>query len=591
MSSPSLSTPAPLPSFASLPLNGPLSDTSSSFAGIRAPLTFHPDQISFICSTTVLLSPLSISPTSTAGPMTSLILSSDGFKSHQLLAITSACPNLTHLLATCVFHPRFNDFVGDKTLIAVALHCPRLSLLHLADPSSLSTARGDPDHDGFTSDDAMINRTALENLFSALPLLEELTLDICHNVMDTGPALEVLNSKCPGLKSLKLGQFHGICKAIDSQLDGIALCRLLESLSIKNTGDLTDSGLIAISRGCQRLARFEVQGCKSITETGVRTFACLLRQTLVDVSISCCKNLDATSSLRALEPIRDRIQRLHIDCVWDSLHQSEITGDGAICQHGFEPNESREDASTSDRPAEFMIFLGDDGSKKKRCKYSGEVDYSRVQIKGINCSRFWRKTWDRLRYLSLWIAVGELLNPLASSGLDNCPVLEEIRIRVEGDCRMGPKPTEQPFGLSSLARYPRLSKMQLDCGDAIGYALTAPTGHMDLSLWERVYLMGIENLKLTELDYWPPQDRDVNQRSLSLPAAGLLAQCTRLRKLFIHGTAYEHFMMFFLGIPNLRDVQLREDYYPAPENDMSTEMRVDSCSRFEQALNKRQIGD
>nr|DAD22188.1 TPA_asm: hypothetical protein HUJ06_023651 [Nelumbo nucifera] len=77
---------------------------------------------------------------------------------------------------------------------------------------------------------------------------------------------------------------------------------------------------------------------------------------------------------------------------------------------------------------------------------------------------------------------------------------------------MGPKPTEQPFGLSS---HHRLSKMQLDCGDAIGYALTAPTGHMDLSLWERVYLIGIENLKLTELDYWPPKDRDVNQRSFS----------------------------------------------------------------------------
>ncbi|KAJ9550145.1 hypothetical protein OSB04_014190 [Centaurea solstitialis] len=53
----------------------------------------------------------------------------------------------------------------------------------------------------------------------------------------------------------------------------------------------------------------------------------------------------------------------------------------------------------------------------------------------------------------------------------------------------------------------------------------------------------------------------------------------------------EHFLMFLLRIPNLRDVQLREDYYPAPENDMSTEMRADSCSRFEDALNRRQIDD
>ena len=81
----------------------------------------------------------------------------------------------------------------------------------------------------------------------------------------------------------------------------------------------------------------------------------------------------------------------------------------------------------------------------------------------------------------------------------------------------------------------------------------------------------------------------MNQRSLSLPGAGLLQECLTLRKLFIHGTAHEHFMNFLLRIPNLRDVQLREDYYPAPENDMSTEMRVGSCSRFEDQLNSRNI--
>ncbi|KAI0492071.1 hypothetical protein KFK09_026336 [Dendrobium nobile] len=87
--------------------------------------------------------------------------------------------------------------------------------------------------------------------------------------------------------------------------------------------------------------------------------------------------------------------------------------------------------------------------------------------------------------------------------------------------------------------------MKLDCGEAIGYALTAPTGHMDLSLWERFYLHGIGDLNLHELDYWPLQDKEVNQRSLSLPASGLIQGCSSLRKLFIHGTANEHFMRFF----------------------------------------------
>ncbi|CAF2093970.1 unnamed protein product [Brassica napus] len=149
------------------------------------------------------------------------------------------------------------------------------------------------------------------------------------------------------------------------------------------------------------------------------------------------------------------------------------------------------------------------------------------------------------------------------TGLDDCPNLEEIRIKIEGDCRGKHKPAEPELGLSCLALYPKLSKMQLDCGDTIGYALTAPPMQMDLSLWERFFLTGI----------------------------GLLQECLTLRKLFIHGTAHEHFMNFLLRIPNLRDVQLREDYYPATENDMSTEMRVGSCSRFEDQLNSRNIID
>lgn len=114
---------------------------------------------------------------------------------------------------------------------------------------------------------------------------------------------------------------------------------------------------------------------------------------------------------------------------------------------------------------------------------------------------------------------------------------------------------------------------------------------MDLSPWKRFYLSGIRELNLSELDYWLPQDKDMNQRSISQPTVGLLAECTSLRKLFIHGTAHEHFLRFLLNIPNLRDVQLREDYYPAPENDTSTEMRIDSCRRFDKALNRRFIPD
>lgn len=491
--------------------------------------------------------------------------SAEGFKSHELLAITSACRNLRELLATCIFDHRFMGFIGEDTMLSLVSNCPGLSLLHLVDTSSLSNARGDPDDDGYTSEDARISHTKLTDMFSGLPLLEELILDVGHNVRDTWPALETLNSKCPRLTSLKLGQFHGICRGIYARPDGIALCSRLESLSIKNCADLTDSGLIAISLGCPRLTKFEVQGCKRITEMGMTKLVSILRKTLIDVKISCCKHLNTICSLRALEPIQDQIQRLHIDCVWEDVEQLGGEGSGSSQSAGFEHFQM-----------EKRCGIWEERSFKK-CNGSGN---------GNSCG-----TWAKLQCLSLWIAVGELLTPLVLSGLEDCPVLEEMEIKVEGDCRHLPRPSTDGFGLSSLVCYPQLSKMQLDCQATIGYALTAPSGHVDLSMWERFYLNGIETLNLTELNYWPPQDTDVNQRSLSLPAAGLLAQCGHLRKLFIHGTANEHLMMFLLKIPTLRDVQLREDYYPAPENDSSTEMRIDSCSRFEDALNRRQIPD
>ncbi|KDP21100.1 hypothetical protein JCGZ_21571 [Jatropha curcas] len=520
----------------------------------------------FYCWTQDLPPALEAYP-STSVSLTHLnILTAEGFKSHELLAISKACPNLSKLLTTCIFDHRFIGFIGDETLLSLASNCPRLSLLHLIDSSSLSDTRGDPDDEGYTFEDARINHTALTDMFAGLPLLEELVLDVCHNVRETWPALEMLNSKCLRLKSLKLGQFHGICREIlDARPEGIAACGRLESLSIKNSADLTDSSLIAISFGCPRLSKFEIQGCKKITEMGINKLASILQKTLVHVKISCCKLLNTVCSLRALEPIQDKIQRLHIDCVWENVANS--TGASSSSKYiGIKP-EKRTGSWEETRLS----------SRKKSKKCNGN-DYS-------------PSSWARLEFLSIWIAVGELLTPLTSSGLENCPVLKEIKIKVEGDCRLRPKPENDAFGLSSLACYPRLSKMNLDCGSAIGFALTAPSGLADLSPWERFYLKGIGNLNLTELDYWPPQDTDVNQRSLTLPAAGLLAQCERLRKLFIHGTANEHFMMFLLKIPTLRDVQFREDYYPAPENDTYTEMRIDSCSRLEDALNRRRVPD
>ncbi|KAL1095470.1 hypothetical protein V6Z11_D06G159100 [Gossypium hirsutum] len=462
--------------------------------------------------------------------------SAEGFKSYELLAITASCPNLRKLLATCIFDHRFIGFVGDQTLLALASNCPCLSLLHLVDATSLSNIRPDPNDEGYTSEDASISHTTLGDVFAGLPLLEELVLDVCYNVRDTWLALELLYSRCPRLKALKLGQFHGICRGINAWLDGIALCQGLESLSIKNSADLTDKTLEAISLGCPRLSKFEVLGCKKITGKGMWELTHALRKTLVHVKISFCKNFNATRS-----------------------------------------SSSQELSESYNLQARKRDMI----KEEKRLKKKSKSHFHDVGDENLFSSR----TWSKLHHLSLWIGVGELLTPLSLAGLDDCPALEEIEIKIEGDSRNQQRPCMDSLGLRSLACYPRLSRMLLDCSGVIGYALTAPLGQADLSLWERFFLNGIEILNLKELNYWPAQDMDLNQRSLFLPAAALLAQCGSLRKLFIHGTTNEHFMMFLLRIPTLRDVQVREDYYPAPENDTITEMRVESCRRFEDALN------
>ncbi|KAJ1258081.1 hypothetical protein BS78_10G046500 [Paspalum vaginatum] len=479
----------------------------------------------------------------------------DGFHHAELGAIAGCCPNLRKLVAPCVFNPRHVDFVNDDTLLAIANTCPRLTILRLREPFE-PAASSQPQ-------DAAVTVPGLIAFFAALPALEDFTLDLRHSVLEAAPAMEVLARRCPRIKFLTLGGFQGLCKAPWEHLDGVAVCGSLESLCIKSCLDLTDSSLDSIGRGCGRLAKLAIHGCNLVTPAGIKRLAMALRPTIKEVSILHCRLLDTAACLTALSPVRDRIESLEINCVWKEAEQPTSLANGtAGCDH--------EDDDLSEGSYEHA---------PKKCRYM-ELELDDLV------------SWEMLRSLSLWFPVGELLSPLISAGLDSCPVLEEISIKVEGDCRTCALPGPRFFGLTDLAGFPILAKMKLDLSEAVGYALTAPAGQMDLSLWERFYLQGIESLALYELDYWPPQDKEVNQRSLTLPAVGLLQRCIGLRKLFVHGTTHEHFLSFFLSMPSLRDMQLREDYYPAPESDMmNTEMRAESWLRFEMQLNNRPIAD
>ncbi|CDP17194.1 unnamed protein product [Coffea canephora] len=83
-------------------------------------------------------------------------------------------------------------------------------------------------------------------------------------------------------------------------------------------------------------------------------------------------------------------------------------------------------------------------SKKKRCRHSYDLNCSALQFNSSG-NGFCSNSWDRLQCLSLWIGVGELLTPLTAAGLEDCPNLEEIQIKVEGDCREWSKHAQYPF--------------------------------------------------------------------------------------------------------------------------------------------------
>ncbi|CAN5969542.1 unnamed protein product [Sphagnum jensenii] len=506
-----------------------------------------------------------------------LKLSPEGFKSQEVGAITAACPNLEEFYILCEFDHRFLDSVGDEALLVIANSCRQLKVLHLVDTNEFTVSHGNADDHGYAREDSNISRQGLEAMFKALPHLEELTFLLSQNVRDSGPAFEVFATHCKRMRSLKLSNFHGVCRG--PQPDGIALCSGLLDLSIKDCADLMDSGLEAIATGCKKLSKLGLRGCKWISEDGLRNCVDSLAYSLKDVEVAFCRLLPTSATLRALQPIQKSITRLHMDCVWDEANPVE----------GLRTGFSRDGGKGG---TEVIMSNGKHGQGPERdIIHSSELH--QVGSLGRHASDpLLEKSWKSLQFLSLWIAVDKRISSLPSMGLGCCPILQEVKIRVEGDCRGRPKPNVHVWGISAFQRYTMLAKLELDLGEVTGYSLSAPEGFMDLSLWERHFLGGVQALhQLTELDYWPPSDKEVNRRGLSLPAAGLLSQCSTLRKLFVHGTAHEHFLMMLVRCENLRDVQLRGDYYPAPECETSTEMRTVSCQRFEAAVANRGFPD
>lgn len=576
-----------------------------------------------------------------------LKLAPNGFKALEVGAITSSCPNLVELYMVCEFDHRLIDSVGDEALLSIGTNCPRLKVLHLVDYNELGAPSDDLNGDGFATEDSRLSRQGLEAMFKALPHLEDLVFYLSQNMRDVGAPFEVFASSCPKLRSLKLSHFHGVCGGphpdgiarcaglLDLRLnncgditdDGLKAlsvgCPKLIKLGLRHCKLITKEGLhTCVSNLSRSLKDVEISFCKllptAVTLKALEPIQTTVKYLYLDcvwdehILVQEAAQAAAASQMQTTTECGDqnqssfgppvdigtRMRTFRSSTFFDADGMDEMIGsrtDSFLTPHRLITAKRRR-ANTPDNgnaTTNALIRRGEPQSSLSwmpRLSASGNANLgyavggrSHQPVSGNRVNRPMGKVWKSLETLSLWIPLGEVITPLAAMGLEVCPVLHELKVKVEGDGLLLRRPKVLAWGIESLDRYPKLEKLELDLSEVTGFSFSAPTNYTDLSLWERHYLVGIDNLHLTELDYWPPSDKEVNRRGLSLPAAGLLSQCSKVRKLFVHGTAHEHFLTMLNRCPCLRDVQLRGDYYPAPE--------TISCQRFEAAVAKRGFPD
>lgn len=583
-----------------------------------------------------------------------LKLSPEGFKGQEVCAITGLCPNLEEFYILCEFDHRLLDSVGDEALLAIATNCQMLRVLHLVDFSEWGVLQGSIDGDGYASEDSKVSCQGLEAMLKALPHLQELAFLLSQNMREVGPSFELCSSHCKELHTLKLSHFHGVCRGPQcdgiSLFGNLKELMLRNCADLTDDGlRALSSGCPKLSklglRGCKLVTEDGLRACVANLAHSLKDVEVSFCQLLpTAITLKALQPIESCITHLHLNCIWDEAI-IAQEAATAALTKTEIARNSSSPEFfGFGPpvgtGRLRGGSNTLQEP--FFGFFGKDGmagisskegsalaphslhSKRRRLVMSengGNLSIPSMVGAATTSSRggqggvldAWKSpspefypqmsvdepqgppkqgtVWKSLEVLSLWIPVGESISLLPAMGLGSCPSLRQLKVRVEGDSRLLRKPTTGAWGIQSLVRYPKLAKVALDLSEVTGFSLSAPEGFMDLSLWDRHYLTGVERLHLTDLDYWPPSDKDVNMRNLSLPAAGLLSQCRKLRKLFVHGTAHEHFLMMLVRARNLRDVQLRGDYYPAPEHEPSTEMRTISCQRFDAAVAKRGFPD
>eukprot|EP00850_Spirogloea_muscicola_P018036 SM000161S02418 [mRNA] locus=s161:116451:120089:+ [translate_table: standard] len=473
----------------------------------------------------------------------------DNFTNSQLVTIARHCPKLEELSCVCESDPRYQDALSDAGLLAIARACTGLRRLCLTDKGELLDPRS-----SIEVQESTLSAKGLQAFSRELPELQDLKIMLSQRVQDGAACMEALSMNCSGLTSLHLGCFEAggdLIKTMSSSSFRLSL----RELTLKHRPDVSDRGAHEIADSFRQLSKLSLCNCPNLTRAGLRCLAQSL-PALVEVSITQCRSIPTKHLLAALTPMRQRLRALSLDCDWRSSAPSSERPPADGRRGGLRSGDA------SQPGADLMPLVDDD-------------------------QRPARPFWPSLKALVVWAPLGALLTPLITAGLDNCPALAEVTVEVEGACPDLAGPGARAFGLACLACFPSIACCRINLSKVTGFSASCPPGFTDVSLWERFHLNGIQHLSMTSLEYWPPTDKDLNRRPLSMVSAGILSSCAKVRKLLVHGTVSEHVLFMLKRMTELRDVEVWGDYYPSPEDEMSSEMRLASSKRFEAAMSSR----
>ena len=167
---------------------------------------------------------------------------------------------------------------------------------------------------------AQPSRTSVLALVRACPLLEE--LDIDYNYDDK--VLKALGQSCPNLRIFK-SDYNSDC-AVFTNTGLIALskgCPELTYLHIANATTITDEGVISVAQYCHKLTSIYIYKNTNITSTA---FSVLLQSNprITDINLRHCSVIN-DESIQAIAQYCPHLTRLEIDDDYKKLSQGILT--------------------------------------------------------------------------------------------------------------------------------------------------------------------------------------------------------------------------------------------------------------------------